>query len=399
MIDIKTINELGQIIRGVTYKPSDASTKFIEGYVSVLRAGNIKNGRIAFGDFVYVKPERVKDVQRIQKGDVVIAASTGSKKVIGKAAQIKENWDGSFGGFCIAFRPDTNLIDPKYFGYFFQSKFYRKMISHMSSGANINNLKKDHFDRLKIPLPTLEEQKQIVRILDQADSLRQKRQKAISLLDDYLKAVFLEMFGDKLSSNEQESSELRKYVRVVGGYAFKSLDFKKTGVPVIKIGTVNKGYFDLKSCSYMPEDIVDNQRIKKYLIFPGDLLMSLTGTVGKKDYGNICFADDSHVEYLLNQRVAKIDYHKEIFTPEFLFYYFKLPEIKRQLTSVSRGVRQANISNEDILKLRIVVPSIDLQKRFSLICSNKKYITKKMFIQSQELNTQFQALMQQFFSA
>lgn len=289
-----------------------------------------------------------------------------------------------------AIKPKQNKIVPGYLKYYLQ-KFSP---SHLINDSAYPSIRLIDIKSIQIPLPLLEEQNRIVRILDQADAFRQKRKQAIELLDDYLKAVFLDMFGNALSSSEQENKELREYIKVTGGYAFKSTDFVREGIPVIKIGTVNKGYFDLKACSYMEESIFDNQKISKYKILPGDLLMSLTGTVGKEDYGNICLANDDYHTYLLNQRVAKIEYDKEVFTPEFLFHYFKQPEIKRQLISVSRGVRQANINNEDILKLKITVPHIDKQKKFSTVCTKKRSIKKEMLTQLKELDMYFKSLMQ-----
>jgi type I restriction enzyme S subunit len=52
----------------------------------------------------------------------------------------------------------------------------------------------------EIPLPPLEEQKRIVTILDKADAIRQKRQQAIALADDFLRSVFLDMFGDPVTN-------------------------------------------------------------------------------------------------------------------------------------------------------------------------------------------------------
>ena len=76
--------------------------------------------------------------------------------------------------------------------------------------------------------------------------------------------------------------------------------------------------------------------------------MSLTGTVGKDDYGNVCIMDDSFEMYYLNQRNAKLELQASI-NKYYLSYLLKFEQIKAKLTGISRGVRQANISNKDTI--------------------------------------------------
>ena len=399
MIDIKTINELGQIIRGVTYKPSDASTKFIEDYIPVLRAGNIKNGRIIFSDFVYVKPERIKDIQRIQKGDVVIAASTGSKKVIGKAAQIDENWDGSFGGFCIAFRPNIKLIDPKYFGYFFQSKFYRKKISHMSSGANINNLKKDHFDRLKIPLPALEDQKRIAKSLDKADALRQKRKQEIGLLDDYLKSVFLEMFGDpKINPKEFPLVELQElYIDKKNGTkcgpfgsALKKGEFVNDGIPVWNMDNISTtGQMVMPFRMWITPEKYSS--LEAYSVIDGDVIISRAGTVGK-----MCVAKTDEGKSIISTNLIRVRLGEKLLP---LYFVSLMNYCKTRLGRLKTGADGAftHMSTGVLDNLTFPYPPLDLQNKFAKNTALVESIKQKMIIQAEELDNQFQALMQKVF--
>ena len=261
-------------------------------------------------------------------------------------------------------------------------------------GAGLKHISKDYINNIDIPELSVEDQERIVKILDEADVLRQKRKQAIELLDDYLNSVFLEMFGKNLTEG---TMRIGKHLKVIGGGTFKSTDFVGSGVPVIKIGTINKGFFDLNNGSFLPTVFLRNHRNEKYIIYPDDLLISLTGTVGKDDYGNVCIVTAKYPQYLLNQRVAKLDFDKTTFKKEFLFYFFKAKQIKSQLTKISRGVRQANISNEDILSLVIDIPSMDLQSKFSGIVKKSEGIKETMFAQSVELETQFQVLIQRAF--
>src|SRR5680860_441988 len=89
--------ELGnvlKVIRGVTYKSVEALDSAAEGFLPVLRATNI--GReLDFNAMVYVPEHRVSEAQHLRIGDIVIAASSGSRSVVGKAALLEQEFTGS----------------------------------------------------------------------------------------------------------------------------------------------------------------------------------------------------------------------------------------------------------------------------------------------------------------
>ena len=124
--------------------------------------------------------------------------------------------------------------------------------------------------------------------------------------------------------------------------------------------------------------------------------MSLTGTVGKDDYGNVCILGDDYEMYYLNQRNAKLEI-KEGIDKFYISQLLKFEQIKNKLTGISRGVRQANISNKDILNLVVPVPPIELQNQFAEFVKQidkSKVKVQKALEETQKL---FDSLMQQYF--
>ena len=164
-------------IRGITYSSKVCIDEQKEGYLPVLRSNNIEEGTLNYKNLVYVPKSLVKENQLLRKGDILITASTGSIKVLGKNGAVKEDYDGSFGAFCKVVRT-LDKIDENYLKNFFQTNYYRRTIQNVTNGANLNNINKGHIDELKIPLPPLPKQKQIAAILDQADQIRQLNKKA-----------------------------------------------------------------------------------------------------------------------------------------------------------------------------------------------------------------------------
>jgi type I restriction enzyme, S subunit len=156
------LGDICEIVRGVSYKKDQATDKPARGMVPILRASNIQDSALVLdGDLVYVPSEVVSDEQILRMGDIVVATSSGSKHLVGKTAQVKESWRGSFGAFCAALRPKAE-IDHRYLGYFFGSQEYKDYIRKKALGVNINNLRRGDLEEISVPVAPLDQQKQIV---------------------------------------------------------------------------------------------------------------------------------------------------------------------------------------------------------------------------------------------
>ncbi len=133
-----SIGEVITVLRGVSYKKEQARSSPSPGYIPILRATNIQES-LNFNDLVYAPRDNISSEQMLRVGDIVMAASSGSKHIVGKAALLKTDWKGSFGTFCYGLRPNQN-VEPRYIAYFLQTSEYRHAISELSAGVNINNL-------------------------------------------------------------------------------------------------------------------------------------------------------------------------------------------------------------------------------------------------------------------
>ncbi|EOX1604922.1 restriction endonuclease subunit S [Vibrio cholerae] len=294
-------------------------------------------------------------------------------------------------------RADEKKLLPQYLFYLLWSNAFRFAGEHaMSGAAGQKRVGTDFLKNFEIPLPPLDEQKRIAAILDKADAIRQKRKQAITLADEFLRSVFLEMFGDPVTNPKGwEVRSIRDFITIQGGYAFKSSDFTEDGVPVVKIGNANKHGFTTKNIAFInPEN---SEKLKQYELYAGDLLMSLTGTVGKDDYGNITEVTNEFGMYYLNQRVAKITV-KDSNMKSYLKFVFKHPKIKAEITKNNRGVRQANIGNSDIYCLTIPIPSNNALKIFEKIVLKARELQTKADSFPEQSVAMFNALSQKAFS-
>ena len=257
----------------------------------------------------------------------------------------------------------------------------------------IDNINKKQLSKDSITVPPIDEQHKIAAVLDKVSDLIVKRQQQLDKLDEAVKARFVEIFGEPDENPKHwQEDELSHHLKVIGGYAFKSDGFTDEGIPVLRIGNINSGHFLPVNMVYWPDDLA----LARYKVFPGDLVMSLTRTVGKDDYGNVCILGADYDEYYLNQRNAKLSIEKSL-NKCYFSELLKFPRIKKRLTGISRGIRQANISNKDILSLRVPMPPIELQEQFAAFMEQTEK-TKIIISHSLEkLETLKKALMQEYF--
>ena len=287
--------------------------------------------------------------------------------------------------------PKSEIIHPKFFYLFCKDYDFTK---HDVS-VTIPSLRRTDIIKIDVPIPPLAEQEKIVAELDCLSGIIEKKKQQLKEYDALAQSIFYEMFGDPVENEKGwEVKKMNEVAKIAGGYAFKSNLFIEEGIPVLRIGNINTGRLKTDSIVFYQE----NSALAKYLVYPGDLVMSLTGTVGKDDYGNVCVLDNAYSKYYLNQRNAKFMLSENI-QVDYLKYFLKDTQIKSKLTGVNRGVRQGNISNKDIEGLIVPTPPLALQQEFAskieAIEKQKALLQKSI----EEVETLFKSRMDQYFNS
>ena len=282
--------------------------------------------------------------------------------------------------------PDILL---KYLYYQLLNYNFKEVIS----GSAQPQITREGLAKVWLNIHSLEEQKAIAERLDKVSGLIEKRKTQLEKLDLLIKSRFIEMFGEPESNpTHWDMLPLENCLTVLGGYAFKSEEFKTSGVPVLRIGNINTGVFTPTNLVYWTKDA----SLERYQVLPGDLVISLTGTVGKDDYGNVCILGNAYTMYYLNQRNAKLILGESL-NKHYLSELLKFSQIKKKLTGISRGVRQANISNRDILNLVVPIPPIELQTQFSAFVEQTDKSKFEIQKSLEKLEILKKSLMQQYF--
>lgn len=390
--------KLGSIVAELESGSRPKGGSLSTGVASIGGTQISENGGFKWDTIHYVPESYFSSLKSgiIQQNDLLVVkdgATTGKVAIVDEAFPYDK---ASINEHVFRLKIDENKALPKYVFFYLYTETGQREILKDFRGATVGGISRNFVEKITIPLPDLITQQKIVAVLDKAQNLIHKREKSIQLLDDLLKSTFLEMFGDPVKSDLFPLKKLGTGIKLLGGYAFKSKDFKETGIPLIKIGTVNKGYFDTSTFSYLPENF--EPTYKKYIVYPGEILITLTGTIGKDDFANVCLADSSSNSYLLNQRVAKIEVSEDKFDNNFLFYLLKHPSTKKNLQKLSKGVRQANISNSNVESIQVIYPNLDLQKTFGDIASHINLINQNNKKAKTEIEKLFQSLLQNAFA-
>lgn len=164
---------------------------------------------------------------------------------------------------------------------------------------------------------------------------------------------------------------------ILNGYAFKSENYTNNGVRIIRISNVQKGYVEDNTPEFYPFDDIN---VEKYALFEGDLLLSLTGNVGR-----VGLLDKKFLPAALNQRVACIRIKDNgILDKLFLFNFLNSNNFEQKCVQYSKGVAQKNMSTEWLKNFEISLPPLAEQRKIAavldkvsdLIAKRRQQLTK-----------------------
>lgn len=384
----KKVSELAKQIRGVSYKPEDLHENLDENSVTLLRANNIFEGRINFDDVVYVDKSKVTREQYLCKGDILVCASSGSKQLVGKAASFNFETECTFGAFCKVVRPNQDVAN--YLSVYFQSNAYRRKISEVAIGANINNIRNEHIDALELPIGSNAENEKVVASFSLLQQIIDGRKQQLQKLDELVKARFVEFFGDMVyNQNGWKMVNLGSVCDVRDG-THDSPKYFSEGYPLVTSKNVTSGRIDFAGCSLICKEDYDKINERSRVDF-GDILMPMIGTVGKpvivdvdvdfaiKNVALIKFYENSKVINIFVRALLQSDYFDCV------------------VISKIRGGTQKFISLSDIRKLGICLPPMDTQNEFASFVEQtdkSKVAVQKALDEAQLL---FDSLMQKYF--
>jgi type I restriction enzyme S subunit len=329
----------------------------------------------------YIKYTDSKGVE-VNENDLIIAWDGANAGTIG------HNLKGVIGSTLARLRISDSNFDSKFLAKYLQSKF--TYLRTRCTGATIPHISRSVLEKLKIPTFSLPEQKRIAELLDKADSIRQKRKESIALLDEFLRSVFLDMFGDPVRNEKGwEKKTLKSIVEDYDYGLSDKADEDASGIPMLRMNNITYGgRIDLTNLKYINKNKFN---INKYLLNKDDFLFNRTNSpelVGK------CSVWDSDEEYTYAGYLIRFKFSKSLATSLYVSHYFNSKYGKKYLFEKARpSNNMSNISASTLMGLNILVPPINLQTHFARIVEQVEVTKAKMEESLREMDRQFEGLM------
>ncbi|MFE4241921.1 restriction endonuclease subunit S [Peribacillus butanolivorans] len=375
--------------------------------VKIIRTANFTNlGIIDFSNIVLRKIEHKKvEQKKLISGDIIIEKSGGSpKQPVGRVVFF-ENPDNSIylcNNFTTILRPNKNKVFPKYLFYtLFYNHLIKKTLRFQNKTTGIINLKLENYLKSEIPLPPLDDQIRIATVLSRAETLIAKRKESIKKLDELLKSTFLEMFGPKSKDFNlwpvveiRELAEKRKGSMRTGPFGSNLLhsEFTENGdVVVLGIDNAVQNKFSLGKRRYITME--KYSKLSSYRIFPGDVIITIMGTVGR----SAVIPDD--IPLAINTKhLAAITFDREQANPKFISYSIhSSPYIIKQFVNKNRGAIMNGLNLGIIKETKLQKPPIELQNEFAAIVEKVEVLKEKYNQSLTELENLYSSLSQRAF--
>ena len=258
----------------------------------------------------------------------------------------------------------SEIVNNKYLYWFL--KHNTAYLNSLGRGATFKEISKSIVSSIEIDLPSLEEQKRVVDNIEKISTIITLRKKEISILDDLIKARFVEMFGDPVSNPYKlptvllgELSEL-----ITKGASPSWQGFNYTDDPsqtlFLTSENVKNGYIDLSSPKYIEDKF--NTKQKRSIVHKGDFLINIVGaSIGRAAQFNLnCKAN-------MNQAAALVRINDNRIRDKYLLTYLNSDKAQLMYDSMKSDTGRANLSLKDISELSILLPSIEEQLIFEKV--------------------------------
>lgn len=355
------LGDICEIVSGTT--PSTIKPEFWNGDIFWITPADIENGH---NWYCYKTKKKITNqglqsssLRLLPKGTVMLTSRAPIGKVAIAGVEMCSN-QGFKNFIC-----NNEIILPEYLYFWLRSK--EEYLNSLGRGATFKEITKLIVSKIKIPLPSISTQKQIVSFLEKAEKLKELRNEADGLTKEYLKAVFLETFSNGIANDSDHVFLEDVTTRITDGEH-------------ITPNRVNKGIYLLSARNILNHrisledvDFIDEKEFKKISkrIQPqlGDVLVSCSGSVGR-----VCRVKDDY-RFQLVRSVALIRPNVKL-NPIYLEYFFDTDYMQMQISKSINQSSQANLFQGKIKKLRIFLPPLEIQNKFATIVKENERITE-----------------------
>ena len=391
----RKLTDFVEFFNGQTYSPADVQ----DNGTLVLRSSNVQNGEISREDSIFINND-VVNTSNVKIGDIIVVVRNGSRNLIGKHAQIKENMPNTvIGAFMTGIRTkNSSFVNSLLNTPIFEDEINKNM------GATINQITGYMFSNMDFKIPNNVEQQKIGKLFETIDNLITLHQRKCDKLVNIKKSLLEKMFpknGNNVPeirfkgfTEAWEQRKLDEFGISTSGTSIESEFGEGEKYKVISIGSYSE------NSTYNDQGIRAklSDKTKKRVLNKGDLTMILNDkTSSGRIIGRVLIIDKSDM-YVFNQRTQRIEPYHDKYDAIFLYEMLNAPQIRNKIFKQSQGNTQIYVNWSTIKELEYLIPNIEEQiklghmfkqldnlitlhqKKLNKLKNIKKSLLEKMFV-------------------
>jgi len=336
------------------------------------------------------------DVSTLAKNTLVMILSEQSPGLLGMTALIPIDNYYVLNQRVAEIRPKNNVES-----YFLSMAINRnqRYFSKHGAGTKVQNISKPNVENYEFNCPALKEQTKIANFLTAVDKRINLLQKKKAELEQYKKGVMQKIFSQEIRFKQDdgcdfpdwEEKKLGEVAELIHGYQFRSGDFVQQGIAIIKISNVIGSDLNLNDITYIDKKRYDE--FKKFEINNGDILMSLTGNIGR-----VIEVRNKPFTLIQNYRVGNFrPFNEDELIKPFLKYLLISDMVFGRFNQLSNQSAQANFGKQDMDKINVFLPTKKEQQKIANFLSSIDKPIEKLGNQIEQSEEWKQGLLQKMF--
>ena len=364
--------------RGGSPRPIDKFITDSEDGINWIKIGDTTDSMYITQTAQKIIPEGMKKSRYVKPGDFLLSNSMsfGRPYILAIDGCIHDGW--------LVLRDDNNVFDKRFLYYYLSSKTTYEKFKSLAVGGVVNNLNSEMVRNVDVPVPNKDEQVEVADLMDKLSSVIDDRKKELNLLDNLIKARFVEL------SNIWNTSELplSDFLDDITYGFTKPMPDSDVGPWKITAKDVVNGHINFETARKTTQEAYDLLTAKSKPII-GDVLLTKDGTLGRT-----AIVEDEKI--CVNQSVAVLRCNNKVL-PRFLTLLLQLPEYQVEMTKNSGGGTIKHIYITKVDKMLVKIPDINSQKElisFVEQVDKSKFVVQKSLEETQLL---FDSLMQEYF--
>ena len=258
---------------------------------------------------------------------------------------------------------DSKRLNIKYFMYYLKSIHFKQQLSKFITGSAQLNFGPSHLKKMNMPLVSLKEQNDIVEKLSKVELLLDKYNGEIKLLDELIKARFVEMFGDPVTNDMLWNTDVLKDICTKIGSGSTPRGGKESyideGISLIRSMNVHNAHFEYKDLAHITLD--QAEKLNNVVVEHDDLLFNITVA----SVARCCVVPSDVLPARVNQHVCILRCREKI-NPIFLQGLLVNENYQGKLLQIAKsGATREAINKQQLESLEIMIPPLELQNQFA----------------------------------